>query len=79
MAPLQLTVLEGQLTWLVYIIGALLKGRLSTAGSEAHETLDGDLAARVLQLIPVMDEGLLAQRWVHTHTDTHRHIHRFTT
>ncbi len=58
----QLATLEGQLTWLVYIIGALIKGRLSAAGSEAHESLDGDLAARVLQLLSFIDEGLLAQR-----------------
>ncbi len=40
-----------------------MQGRLSATGSEAHETLDGDLAARVLQTLSYADEGLLVHRW----------------
>ncbi len=29
----QLSLLEGQLTWLVYIIGAVIKGRLATSNN----------------------------------------------
>jgi hypothetical protein len=32
----QLTVLEGQLTWLVYIIGSIIKGRLSSSSAESQ-------------------------------------------
>eukprot|EP00983_Pelagomonas_calceolata_P110829 1159718-Pelagomonas_calceolata.AAC.3 len=32
----QLVVLEGQLTWLVYIIGSIIKGRLSSSSAESQ-------------------------------------------
>ena len=32
--PQQLALLEGQLTWLVYIVGAIIKGRLSSSSAE---------------------------------------------
>lgn len=56
--------LEGQLTWLVYIVGAIIKGRLSSSSAESQEAVDGDLAARVFQLLAVADEGLHQQRCV---------------
>eukprot|EP00803_Ostreobium_quekettii_P004119 evm.model.scf_281.4 EVM.evm.TU.scf_281.4 scf_281:37255-51104(+) len=62
----QLSVLEGQLTWLVYIIGAVLRGRLSTSSSETMESLDGDLSARVFSLLGVMETGLHQQRYRET-------------
>ncbi len=105
----QLEMLEGQLTWLVHIIGAVVRGRMNTtgvadvlccfspvgrlrppsslgwlsafvpiicsaaalgisgmrlcsfgaasAGADAHETMDGDLAARVFGLLQLVDAG----------------------
>jgi exportin-7 len=50
-----LGVLEGQLTWLVYIVGAVIRGRLSSATAESQEAVDGELALRVFQLIRVME------------------------
>eukprot|EP00697_Spironema_sp_BW2_P016657 gnl/Spiro4/8034_TR4230_c0_g1_i1.p1 gnl/Spiro4/8034_TR4230_c0_g1~~gnl/Spiro4/8034_TR4230_c0_g1_i1.p1 ORF type:complete len:1070 (+),score=209.44 gnl/Spiro4/8034_TR4230_c0_g1_i1:195-3404(+) len=43
---------EGHLVWLVYLVAAILSGRLErSAGSEIAEQLDGELAARVLQVV----------------------------
>lgn len=50
-----LGVLEGQLTWLVYIVGAVIRGRLSSATAESQEAVDGELALRVFQLIRLME------------------------
>jgi len=59
----QLVVLEGQLTWLVYIIGSIIKGRLSSSSAESQETIDGDLASRVFGVLAVADEGFHTQRY----------------
>ncbi|GFR52397.1 hypothetical protein Agub_g14907, partial [Astrephomene gubernaculifera] len=60
----QLSLLEGQLTWLVYIVGAVIKGRLATStNADSQETLDGDLAARVFALLRLADEGQHAGRY----------------
>lgn len=59
----ELSVVEGQLTWLVYVIGAVIRGRLSSAAADSQESLDGELAVRAFQLVRVMDLGpLLAAR-----------------
>lgn len=50
-------VVEGQLTWMVHIIGAVLRGRLTSTGADAQEALDGDLAARAFMLVRVADGG----------------------
>ncbi|KAK8928464.1 hypothetical protein KSP39_PZI017721 [Platanthera zijinensis] len=60
----ELAVIEGQLAWLVHIIAAILKIRQTTGCSmESQELMDAELAARVLQLINVVDSGLHAQRY----------------
>ncbi|GBG80488.1 hypothetical protein CBR_g30950 [Chara braunii] len=59
----QLSVMEGQLTWLVHIIGSVIKGRLSSSSAESQEVLDAELASRVFQLIQVTDTGLHSQRY----------------
>ena len=56
----QLEVLEGQLTWLVHIIGAVIRGRLSSSTAESQETIDGDLAARAFGLLQIADSGYAA-------------------
>ncbi|KAL3148536.1 hypothetical protein ABBQ38_013973 [Trebouxia sp. C0009 RCD-2024] len=59
----QLEVLEGQLTWLVHIIGAVIRGRLSSSTAESQETIDGDLAARAFGLLQFVDSGYHATRY----------------
>uniref|UniRef100_A0A0E0JH30 Importin N-terminal domain-containing protein n=1 Tax=Oryza punctata TaxID=4537 RepID=A0A0E0JH30_ORYPU len=59
----ELSVIEGQLTWLVHIIAAVLKIRQTIGCSqESQELIDAELAARVLQLINVTDTGVHAQQ-----------------
>ncbi|CAI5478824.1 unnamed protein product [Closterium sp. Yama58-4] len=58
-----LQVMESQLTWIVHIIGAIVRGRLSSSSGDSQELIDGELAARVFQLIQVTDTGLHAQRY----------------
>ena len=53
----QMEVLEGQLTWLVHIIAAVVKCRLSSSTAESQETIDGDLAARAFGLLQIVDSG----------------------
>ena len=57
----QLEVLEGQLTWLVHIIGAVISGRLSTTTAESQEIIDGDVTARAFGLLQIVDSGYAAQ------------------
>ena len=47
----EIQVVEGELAWLVYIIGAVVGARGTCRTSEEHELLDGDLCARVFQTI----------------------------
>ena len=46
-------ILEGQLTWFVYIVGATIRGRLSSSSGETQEVIDGELASRVFKLVQV--------------------------
>lgn len=57
-----LEALEGQLTWLVYIVGAIIRGKLSTSGAETHEKTDGELSSRVFALSALSDSPLHASR-----------------
>ncbi|KAG0446691.1 hypothetical protein HPP92_028707 [Vanilla planifolia] len=60
----ELIVIEGQLAWLVHIIAAILKIRQTMGCSmDSQELIDAELAARVFQLINVVDSGLHAQRY----------------
>ncbi|KAJ1689252.1 hypothetical protein LUZ63_013407 [Rhynchospora breviuscula] len=60
----ELLVIEGQITWLVHIIAAILKIRQSVSSTtEIQELMDAELAARVLQLIKITDSGLHGQRY----------------
>lgn len=58
-----MTILEGRTTWLVHLIGAVIKGRLSSTSAEAQEPLDGQLSARVFGLLRVMDQGAHVTRY----------------
>ncbi|URE05702.1 hypothetical protein MUK42_19697 [Musa troglodytarum] len=60
----ELSVIEGQIAWIVHIIAAILKVRQTTCCStESQELIDAELAARVLQLINITDSGLHSQRY----------------
>eukprot|EP00204_Picochlorum_oklahomense_P000244 CAMPEP_0118799344 /NCGR_PEP_ID=MMETSP1161-20130426/1583_1 /TAXON_ID=249345 /ORGANISM="Picochlorum oklahomensis, Strain CCMP2329" /LENGTH=1059 /DNA_ID=CAMNT_0006727019 /DNA_START=220 /DNA_END=3399 /DNA_ORIENTATION=- len=58
----QLDVIESQLTWLVHIVSAVIRGRVSSSGAEAYEQLDGDLAARVFTIIAASESTVHSQR-----------------
>ena len=53
---IELSIVEGRLTWLIYIIGASLSGRLFVKCDD--EYLEGELACRVMQLIRLSDSQL---------------------
>lgn len=44
---IELVIQEGQLTWLVYIIGSAIGGRLSFTADDEHDIMDGELVVRV--------------------------------
>merc|ERR1719357_548750 len=56
----ELAVQEGRLTWLVYIIGAAVGGRVSFNSNDEHDAMDGELVCRVLQLMNLTDGRLPA-------------------
>lgn len=49
---------EGRLTWLVYIIGSVIGGRVSYSTIDEYDALDGELVCRVLQLMNLTDSQL---------------------
>eukprot|EP01135_Chromosphaera_perkinsii_P004888 Nk52_evm8s303 gene=Nk52_evmTU8s303 len=51
----QLLICEGQLTWVVFIIGAVIGGRVIAQSDDADDLMDGELACRVIQLMGVID------------------------
>ena len=53
---------EGRLTWLVYIIGAAVGGRVSFNSNDEHDAMDGELVCRVLQLMNLTDARLAQVR-----------------
>ncbi|XP_028165254.1 exportin-7-B isoform X13 [Ostrinia furnacalis] len=56
--PQEILVLQGQLTWLVYIIGAAIGGRASVNTCDENDAMDGELVCRVLQLMDLTDSRL---------------------
>lgn len=54
----EIQIFEGQLTWLVYIIGSAIGGRMSSTATDEHDLMDGDLIYRVLQLMNLTDSRL---------------------
>ncbi|XP_026679355.1 exportin-7-B [Diaphorina citri] len=56
---IDIAIQEGRLTWLVYIIGAAVGGRVSFNSNEDHDAMDGELVCRVLQLMNLTDPRLL--------------------
>lgn len=59
-----LSIIEGQLAWLVHIIASIIKFKPSTSSSsEPQEIIDAELAARVFQLLQITDTGSHVQRY----------------
>lgn len=55
----RVAIIEGQLTWLTYMVGAVVGGHSwSTAQNEGNETIDASLSRRVLQLAQGVDYRL---------------------
>lgn len=59
----QMDLIEGQLTWCIHILGAIIKGRVNSSSTDSHEVLDGDLAARVFALLRSCDSPMHAARY----------------
>ncbi|XP_055684267.1 ran-binding protein 16 isoform X2 [Lutzomyia longipalpis] len=55
---IDMAIQEGQLTWLVYIIGAVIGARVSFSVNDEHDVMDGELIFRVLQLMNLTDQRL---------------------
>ncbi|KAM6056117.1 ran-binding protein 17 isoform 2-T2 [Chlamydotis macqueenii] len=56
--PIEITVQEGRLAWLVYFVGTFVGGRLTYTSTDEHDAMDGELSCRVFQLISLMDAQL---------------------
>ncbi|KFP31533.1 Ran-binding protein 17, partial [Colius striatus] len=56
--PLEITVQEGRLAWLVYFVGTCVGGRLTYTSTDEHDAMDGELSCRVFQLMSLMDAQL---------------------
>lgn len=55
---IDMSIQEGRLTWLVYIIGSAIGGRVSFNSNEELDAMDGELVCRVLQLMTLTDSRL---------------------
>ena len=48
----------GRLSWLVYIIGSVIGGRVSFASTDEHDAMDGELVCRSVVVIVWHDIGV---------------------
>jgi len=48
----------GRLTWLVYLIGAAIGGRVTFNSNDDGDAMDGEMACKVLQLMTFSDARL---------------------
>ncbi|XP_043247969.1 exportin-7 isoform X2 [Colletes gigas] len=55
---MDITIQEGQLTWLVYIIGGVIGGKVTFNCNEELDAMDGELVCKVLQLMNLTDSRL---------------------
>jgi exportin-7 len=59
-----INLVESQLTWLVHIVSAVIRGRVSSSGSEPYEHMDGDLIARIFTIMRASEANAMhAQRF----------------
>ncbi|XP_069755026.1 ran-binding protein 17-like isoform X2 [Narcine bancroftii] len=54
----EITVQESRLAWLVYIVGAVIGGRLTFTCTDEQDAMDGELVYRVFQLVNLVDSRL---------------------
>lgn len=54
----ELRIREGQLAWLVHMIGHVMGVRISHSSTASYDTMDGQLVCRVLQLMDLTDAQL---------------------
>lgn len=54
----ELPLREGQLTWLIYLIGSVVGGRMNQCSTADYDTIDGQLICRVMQLMDLTDSHL---------------------
>jgi len=54
----QLQIAFNKLTWVVYLIGSMIGGRVSFAATDEHDEMDGELIVRVIRLMNVVNECL---------------------
>ena len=45
----------GKLTWIIHMVGAVIGGRVSFSATDDHDSMDGQLVIRVLQLMQLTD------------------------
>lgn len=48
-------VIETQLVWLLYIVGALIGGKSGSSSGDDEDNIDGDLTCKILQIISAVD------------------------
>lgn len=49
----EMAIAEGQLTWLVYIIGSAIDGKKTFMSNDENDVIDGELILRVSRPIPI--------------------------
>ena len=65
---------EGELAWLIYIIGQVLGSHLApNSNAETQQMVDGELAAAVLQLVPMLDSAEHAAERASLQSNQHLH------
>lgn len=56
----QYLVLDGKLTWLMFVLGAVVGTRTQISPSESYDAIDADLICRALNLMKILDQRLAA-------------------
>lgn len=54
----QVSILQGQLAWLVYFAGSLIGGRMGVSSSDENDMLDGELAVKAFQVLALSDSTI---------------------
>ncbi|XP_078405859.1 ran-binding protein 17-like [Cetorhinus maximus] len=55
---IEIAIQEGRLAWLVYIVGAVIGGRLTFTCTDEQDSMDGEIVYRVFQLVNLVDSRL---------------------
>ncbi|GAB1295921.1 Ran-binding protein 17 [Apodemus speciosus] len=49
--PIEMTIQEGRLAWLIYLVGTVVGGRLTYTSTDEHDAMDGELSCRLISLM----------------------------